>query len=307
MKLPEDEIHVKSIIHRLEDFFREVEFDYEMIGMLLLFCLGDKGKIRLCMDRTEWDFGKTQVNILMVIACNGFNCVPLYWELLDNKSGNSNSANRIALLERIVALVGISRIGILIADREFIGHSWLKYLKDKGVNFCIRLPKHHQIENLEGQKYRIEELAKPEATYLKNCLVDKVWVNVYLKKLAEGDFLFLIGTMDEPKYLGQVYRKRWTIETVFQAFKSRGFDLESSHFKHLDRLKKLIGMVSIAFAFCINLGIHKHEKIQKIKTKKHGYKENSFCRVGIDWLKDLMKKPVDVFEAVVEKFLRYSG
>lgn len=297
-------MQVKSITHRLEDFFKEAEFDYEMIALLLVFCLG-KGKIRLCIDRTEWDFGTSQVNILMVIACNGAKHVPLYWELLDNKSGNSNATDRIALLESIVALIGVERIGIVIADREFIGHTWLKYLKNKDINFCVRVPKHHLIERNDGRKQSIEDLAAKQPLYLKDCMVDGVWVNVLLKKLDDGDFLFLIGTLKDPKHLGQVYRKRWIIETVFQSFKSRGFDIESTHIKAPDRLKRLIGLVSIAFAICISLGIYQHEKVQKIKIKKHGYKAKSFCRVGIDLIKDLCKQSVEVFEEMIGKFLRY--
>jgi hypothetical protein len=124
MKLEGDTLQVKSITHRLEDFFKEAELDYEMIALLLVFCLG-RGKIRLCIDRTEWDFGNSQVNILMVIACNGSKHVPLYWELLDNKSGNSSSKDRIDLLEKIITLIGVERIGIVIGDREFIGHTWM--------------------------------------------------------------------------------------------------------------------------------------------------------------------------------------
>ena len=283
MKLEGDTLQVKSIIHRLEDFFREVEFDYETIALLLIFCLG-KGKKRLCIDRTEWDFGTSQVNILMVIACNGARQVPLYWELLDNKSGNSNADDRIAVLEKIINLIGLERLGILIADREFIGHRWLKYLKDNGINFCIRVPKHHLIEDSEGRKQRIEDLATQQPLYLKDCLVDGVWVNVLLKKLDGDEYLFLIGTLKDPRHLGQVYRRRWTIETVFQSFKGRGFNLESTHIKALDRLKKLVAIVSIAFAICTSLGIYQNEKVQKIKVKKHGYKEKSFCRTGIDFI-----------------------
>lgn len=304
IKLEGDRIQVKSIIHRLEDFFKEAELDYEKIALLLVFCLG-KGKIRLCMDRTEWDFGTCQVNILMLIACNKTRQVSLYWELLDNKSGNSNAEDRIALLEKIIALVGLERIGVVIADREFIGHTWLKYLKKKGINFCIRVPKHHLIERLDGRKQSIEDLATQQPLYLKDCLVDGVWVNVLLKKLDNDDFLFLIGTLKDPQYLGQVYRKRWTIETVFQSFKTRGFDIESTHIKDPTRLKKLVALVCIAFAICISLGIYKHEKVQKIKTKKHGYKEKSFCRAAIDWLKDLCKQSVEAFEEIMGKFLRY--
>ena len=245
----------------------------------------------------------------MVIACRGQRQVPLYWELLDNKSGNSSSEDRVDLLEKVVALVGVERIGIVIADREFIGHTWLKYLKNKGIHFCIRVPRSHLIHRWDGREQTATELLQgqkiDQALYLKDCMVDGVWVQVYLKKLADGDILYLIGTVAEAKHLGTIYRNRWTIETVFQSFKSRGFDLESSHLKHLDRLRKLVGLVSLAYAFCVSLGIHQHEKVQKIKVKKHGYKEKSFCRVGIELIQDLTKQTVQVFENVFEKFFRY--
>ena len=142
IKLEGDSIQTKSIIHRLEDFFRETNLDYQALALLLISCLG-KGKIRLCIDRTEWDFGKCQVNILMITASTGARQVPLYWELLDNKSGNSNASDRIDVLKKVIDLVGVKRIGIVIGDREFIGHQWLKYLKDNGIHFCMRVPKHH--------------------------------------------------------------------------------------------------------------------------------------------------------------------
>jgi hypothetical protein len=112
--------------------------------------LPKKGKLRLCIDRTEWDFGTCQVNILMIVAGIGSMQVPLYWELLDHKSGNSSSDDRIELLELSVALVGKERIGLVIGDREFVGHKWMKYLKEKGLLFVMRLPKHHLIQRLNG-------------------------------------------------------------------------------------------------------------------------------------------------------------
>ena len=39
-------------------------------------------------------------------------------------ANRSNADDRIALLEKIVNLIGLERLGILIADREFIGHRW---------------------------------------------------------------------------------------------------------------------------------------------------------------------------------------
>ena len=52
--------------------------------------------------------------------------MPLYWELLNNRNGNSNAAQRIAVLEKCVTLLGRRRIGLVLGDREFVGHIWHK-------------------------------------------------------------------------------------------------------------------------------------------------------------------------------------
>ena len=86
-------------------------------------------KLRLCVDRTEWDFGKCPVNILLVTVGHGDLHGPLCWELLDNKSGNSNAADRIRLLDFCLRVLGRHRVGLVVGDREFVGHTWVKYLK----------------------------------------------------------------------------------------------------------------------------------------------------------------------------------
>jgi hypothetical protein len=289
---------------RIQDFFRQAELDYEQIAVLLCLFLNRKHKVRLCMDRTEWDFGKCQVNILMVLASQGAVQVPLYWELLDNQSGNSSTSDRQALLAKCIRLLGKERIGILIADREFVGHAWLKYLKDNGLAFCIRLPKHHLLERLDGRRQQAQELVQEQTLHLKDCLVDGVWGQVFLKRLAAGDLLYLFGSM-EAKYLGQVYRRRWTIEACFQAFKGRGFDLESTHLKDLAKLKKLVALVSIAFGLCVNVGIYQHQRVQPIKVKTHGYKANSFFRHGLNTLREMLKKDQQNWQQFSAKFIRW--
>ena len=41
---------------------------------------------------------------------------------------------------------------------------------------------------------------------------------VWVKALAEGDFVFLFGNVGLP-YMDQLYAKRWTIEQCFQNLK----------------------------------------------------------------------------------------
>ena len=45
--------------------------------------------------------------------------------------------------------------------------------------------------------------------------------------------------------MGQLYRKRWTIEACFQNLKGRGFALRSTPLQGRDKLKKLVGLVVI--------------------------------------------------------------
>lgn len=275
---------------RIQDFFREVEIDYFAVAILMISLLPKDQKLRLCIDRTEWDFGDCQVNILMILIGFGDLQIPFYWELLDNKSGNSNSADRIHLLDFCLKVLGKERIGLVVGDREFIGHKWFKYLKDNGLFFVMRMPRHHTITDRNGHQRTLDEFAlKPNiALLLSDCQVDGVWGDVWLKVLKDGEYLFLFGTATL-KFMGQFYRKRWTIEACFQNLKGRGFNLEATRIKCLKKLKKLIALVSISYGFCVSLGVYFHKKVQTISIKNHGYKATSFSRHGLNQIREISR------------------
>ena len=83
---------VESIERRIQSFFKELSFDYSQLLFFFLSFIHHK-ELSLSIDRTEWDFGKTQINILCVVVSIGKMAVPLYFEMLDNNSGNSNLDN----------------------------------------------------------------------------------------------------------------------------------------------------------------------------------------------------------------------
>ena len=108
-------------------FFAQVHVEPQAVVMLMVLFL-PKGKLHLSLDRTEWDFGSQQWNVLMLTAYSEGVGLPLWWSLLDNNSGNSNTQDRTKLLTQVVTLLGPERIGSLCADREFIGKDWYKWL-----------------------------------------------------------------------------------------------------------------------------------------------------------------------------------
>lgn len=253
--------------------------------------LPEKTKLRLTIDRTQWDFGKCQVNILMVLVGHGDLQLPLYWELLDNKSGNSSSQDRIDLLENSFAIVDKKRVGLVVGDREFVGSKWIKYLKDNKLNFVMRFPKHHSITTDKGKRFLLTDLKLPLGTsrIFSSCLVDRCWGNAWVKRLNEAEYLYVFGRV-KAEFLAHLYRKRWCIEAFFQNLKGRGFELESTHLRSLTKLSKLVALVSLAYAFCASFGLYYHQKVQSIKIKKHGYKANSFARYGLNQVRIILRE-----------------
>jgi hypothetical protein len=290
-KFLNSDVKVQSNMTRIQDFYREVAINYDLVAILLLALLPKHKKLRISIDRTEWDFGKTQINILMVLVGHGDFQIPFYWEMLENNSGNSNSADRIDLLSKVLRIIDKKSVGLIVADREFVGHKWLKWMKDQGLTFCVRVPKSHHIHRLNGEILKAEDLAKkfPNGTYLVDCMVDNVVGNVYVKPLPDGDILYLFGNCT-PKFLAQLYQKRWCIEVCFQNIKKRGFNLEDTHLQNIERIRKLIAMVSIAYAFCVCLGIYIDKKVKKIKVNRSKFKVNSYFRTGMNMIIENFRK-----------------
>lgn len=299
----ESDAKVESIERRIQDFFKKVNFDYLMLGVFLMgFVHHDQ--LLVSIDRTEWDFGKTQINILCAVVSIGKMAVPIYFEMLDNNSGNSNADDRIELFKSIVGIVGLERISMLVMDREFVGNKWLSWLKKKSVNFCVRVPKNHKITLPDGTVANAEALLADRKTfYADNVVVDNVMVNLSLTYGKDGELLFLIGTVPYGE-LTRFYKRRWSIEVFFQALKARGFNMEDSCLQDLEKYRKLFAVVSIAYTLCWATGIQDGKK-NPVKRKKHGYPQYSVFRRGLNLMREFFKrKIVEPIEMAIELAIR---
>lgn len=285
------DIKTSSIERRIQDFFQKVNFDYQQL-ILFLLSFVHHSKLILSIDRTEWDFGKLQVNILCVVVSIGKLGVPLYFELLDNNSGNSNWEDRIKLFQSLIKSIGQDRIDIILMDREFIGHKWLLWLKKKKIDFCVRVPKSHKILLPDGFKTTAEELLiERTKVCLSNVVVDKASVNLCVTYGADGKLLYLIGTIPAKK-LQKWYKKRWSIEVFFQALKGRGFNLEQSNLKCFEKYRKLFAVVSMAYTICWAVGIEQSRQ-KPVKRKNHGYPQYSVFRRGLNLIREFLKRQID--------------
>lgn len=280
---------IASTTKRIKRFLESYSIDYECFTLVMLQFV-PPGPIKLCMDRTNWKFGVTDINFLVITAyANGIG-IPIWFELLDNKGGNSNTNDRISALDQCLEIIGIERIDCFIADREFIGTKWINFLLTNFINFYIRVRQNQWVE-IEGQRVQIANLLKNKA---KNYEFDNVgifdtYLSMGLKYLARKDECLAVITNTFGALALDVYGDRWSEEVSFQALKGRGFNLESTHLQDLTRMRKLFAVCSLALALCYHIGNWKHEQIKALAMKNHGYKENSFFRYGLDHIRSCIK------------------
>jgi hypothetical protein len=71
----------------------------------------------LTFDRTNWQWGRKDINILVLAVAYKGIAIPVYWLLL-NKQGNSSTRERIALMKRFIREFGKGRIIKFLADRD---------------------------------------------------------------------------------------------------------------------------------------------------------------------------------------------
>lgn len=258
---------VSSHYRRLQRFMAKIDFDQVQVARLVMHLFGGTGKVYLSMDRTNWCFGKANVNFLVLALVHDGIAIPLFWSLLDKK-GNSDKEERQALISQFLDTFGHERIARLFGDREFIGKDWFIWLKVKKVPFVLRIKENMHIGCIPGKtktgNQEIRSLKPGEQLVLKQERTighPKENLRLFVAAMRIDDDESLIVVTDQnPETAIDDYAKRWEIETLFGCLKSRGFNMEDTHLTKPERLSSLMAILTIALAWCLRIG--------EIKTQK---------------------------------------
>ena len=135
-----------SSLRRIQPFMAEYALDTDLIARLIFKMLPHQPPYRLAMDRTGWQFGKTDINVLTLAIVYDGVAFPVLISMLD-KRGNSNTGERIAIIERYIRLFGYPGIDCLLADREFVGEKWMEYLNRNRIRYFIRIRENFYVDD----------------------------------------------------------------------------------------------------------------------------------------------------------------
>jgi transposase len=128
-----------------------------------------------------------------------------------------------------------------------------------------------------------------------NVKIDEIALQMQATRSTENDLVIVVSnSLSEPNLL-VIYAKRWRIECLFANLKSKGFNLEDTHFTAKDRIGNLTKLIVLALTICYLIGLVK-ASYKPIMLKKHGYKQSSFFRYGYDLL--IQKLNNNLYDAI---------
>jgi 23S rRNA-intervening sequence protein len=154
----QSQANLDSRYKRLKRFFKDFSIDFSIVAAWIIYFFDlNEESLLLTMDRTNWQWGTKNINILMLSIVYQGIAIPLYWRLLP-KRGNSNTTERIEIIERCIQQLDISKITGLLADREFVGNEWFSWLLRVGIHFCIRIKSNCITTNSRGLETTIDAL-----------------------------------------------------------------------------------------------------------------------------------------------------
>lgn len=282
---------LSSNYRRLQRFFQFVALDNKAVARLIVTTLNLDRKKRLALDRTNWKFGATHINILVLAIVTRRFRVPIFWSFLPHQ-GNSDTAHRIALIGRYIDCFGVDGVELLLADREFIGAEWIDFLCKNKVPFAIRLRADVAIDLQEGGTWLFKTLLRGRRIRT----VTRIWrgrfpssvlpqtLNFAAREIKSSEWLIIVTNMADAKRALREYKKRWGIECLFADAKRRGFNLEDTHLTQAKKLSTLMAVIAVAMSWayaCASTLMG----YKVIKRNAHKRRKKSWFRTGLDALR----------------------
>ena len=149
------------------------------------------------MDRTNWQFGRKDINFLAIAIIAGKVSIPIIWKVLPAKD-----------------------IKVLTMDREFVGKEWLSWLDNKGVGYVVRIKKNTLVGSFSALELATRRGRKSQRLQTVFGL-ELFFACKPMKKDGRTSHLLIISNRFTGKEALNLYSLRWGIERLLGHLKKR--------------------------------------------------------------------------------------
>ncbi|WP_044233699.1 transposase [Haliscomenobacter hydrossis] len=248
--------------------------------------------------------------------------IPIYWVQLQ-KLGSSSQEERKKIFEQVFKLFDLRGM-TLLADREYVGQQWFKFLKANQLNFVIRLRWADYYEHVDAQGGLSYEQMAQKCVDRRKLLKKRITLlgqQYHLlmmpnpKAQAEEPVMIFLTTLLPTQRTAQLYAKRWKIECLFRHLKSNGYNLEEMNLKDVAKHYLMMALVSVAYVLAIIEGTKRLPKIA-IQQYRDGSQtlEVSIFREGLSFLTqncfsllDFLKYVFSLLKSRRQSFVKMSS
>jgi len=244
---------------------------FQFVFVFIVNTFASSPECYLLLDRTNWKYGKTHINLLVIGLLYRDVFIPLVWLDL-GRAGNSNSQQRLDLVDQLLDWWSLTDVPLpklhIAGDREFIGFKWFKGLELRGIIYVMRIPASFKIQLWLNGKIKDRKLGlKVVQRYLSaSCktYVEAVLLSELIVRLTAFDndssrgkakYIFLMTNMENMEEASMFYRKRYKIEICFKHLKKTGLRLEELAVQGQHKIDLMFAALTLIYVMAIQKGI----------------------------------------------------
>ena len=205
--------------------------------------------VTLIVDATKVGAGHQMV---MVAIAYKKRALPLAWTWVPYIKGHTTAAVQLAVLQRVRGLVPEGVTVILTGDSGFGSVALMRALQAWGWHYVLRQTGKLLIQPAGQTDWqRLDSLVTQagQQVWLVAAQFTRRWaaptqVLAYWGK-GESEAWLLTTNLPDARRARQAYARRMWIEEMFGDWKGHGWDVETTHLRHPDRLSRLVLAIAL--------------------------------------------------------------
>lgn len=225
----------------------------EMAAQVLANAARNGQTVVLCLDQTSIRDTHGILVLSVRVAGRG---IPLFWRVKEGL-GNIGFERQKELLELVDKVLPENVKVLFLGDRFFGTAALVNACRERQWSYRLRLKENLTLLH-DGGEIRTGEVGHISQSGIENAELYASGVRTNIGFLHEKGHpeAWIIAMDAQPSRTTILdYGLRWSIESMFSDFKTRGFGLEDTHLQRADRVGRLVLVLTIAMIWTVSVGM----------------------------------------------------